>query len=551
MSAEIILCHGREYVNTEQGLSLVHDFPNPFSPDSALPAINWKGSWIIITPVASGTPFTTPIMPSTNAIASLKVDPSSLPPPEHIPDDSSLPSPDTPLRDSFIPSPGPEVMEISPPEPESLIQDPLPIVRAPEHVIPDPEPSSRSSSPKTASTEDIKPIVRIATPVMPQPLSNTDIRMRAPSTRPYTTVQSIGEIPRWREVESANTSQSSNRMQSSHNGSYPSRSSYSSSSGRHSPDRDYPPQRNGKRSIYDRDNMSSGRSHGDYRPPSPRRASLDRREVNGRATRSSYSRESSSLNGSNSRDSTRNDERERDRNFGPSSSAPLRSPVPTNSTDTHTRDSLRSTSMRDTVTTPNYSTRATSQSVSLFPPLPAELTDRSELERYVANNAGPPNIGPTITVMVTRDGIPQKDIEVEIATSASVSGLKAKLRAITGMFVREQRLTLGKSVLHPDLKISSLQEEIAEGKTLLLSKRSGEGRIEVETMDGRIHAFECGPSDYVADLEDAVLEKVFNNTERVRFHLLNGGHRLRRPATLNTAGVKAGHKLRLVLSAQS
>ena len=74
-------------------------------------------------------------------------------------------------------------------------------------------------------------------------------------------------------------------------------------------------------------------------------------------------------------------------------------------------------------------------------------------------------------------------------------------------------------------------------------------KIDVETLDGRVHSFDIGPKDYVADLEDSVHEKVFHAQDtQFHFHLLNGGHRLRRPATLAASGIKNGHKLRIVLN---
>jgi len=187
--------------------------------------------------------------------------------------------------------------------------------------------------------------------------------------------------------------------------------------------------------------------------------------------------------------------------------------------------------------------------IFVFPEAPVDFTDRAELDRAIANNAGPPNVGPTIVVCIKRDGMRHSTLEVEVALSATIRGLKHKLRALTGMLVREQRLWLGKVLIHPDLKISALSEELLDGnnKSLILSKRNGPWRIDVEAMDGRIYAFDFGPKDYVADLEDAALEKIFNGIDR-KFHLLNGGHRLRRPSTLIDSGIRNGHKVRLVLN---
>jgi hypothetical protein len=151
-------------------------------------------------------------------------------------------------------------------------------------------------------------------------------------------------------------------------------------------------------------------------------------------------------------------------------------------------------------------------------------------------------------VTVKRDGL-RESFDIEISLSASVGGLKSKLKALTGMCIREQRLSLGRVVLHPDLKISSLREELEDVGFLSLSKRSGMWKIDVETLDGRVYSFDIGPKDYVADLEDSVHEKLFQQVDaQFHFHLLNGGHRLRRPATLASSGIKNGHKLRIVLN---
>lgn len=546
MSAEIVLCHGREYVNTEQGLSLVHDFPNPFSPDSALPAINWKGAWIIITPVAPGAPIVAPRMPSAAALPIFKRETSFLPHTEVIRDDSSLPSPESPSTELRVSLPDPEPAPLVVAEPElvaeivSPIASPIVPVSIAEVALP------RSPPPPARHSEDRKPAIRQPTPQVMQPLSNTEIRMRAPSTRNYTTVEAIREIPRWQEVEQDRLAHSSNRSQYGRNDSQQNRNGRGTSNGRHTPESDYPPQRSGKRSLYDRENLSSGRSqpsHSDYRPPSPRRSSHDRSMPSDRRPSPSYSNDNRPQHNSEFRDRDRYGERDRD----PSPPRSHRAPLSASNDRYDSAEAPRSSSSSVSAA----ASSSTAPAASIFPPLPAELTDRSELERYVASNAGPPNVGPTLTVWVTREGMPQRDLEVEIALSASVSGLKAKLRAITGMPIREQRLALGKIVLHPDHKMSSLKEEIQQGATILLTKRGGEGKIDVETVDGRSHSFEFGPKDFVADLEDAVAEKVFNNVERVRFHLLNGGHRLRRPSTLLAAGVKSGHKVRLVLSVQS
>lgn len=196
---------------------------------------------------------------------------------------------------------------------------------------------------------------------------------------------------------------------------------------------------------------------------------------------------------------------------------------------------------------PTYGTTQ-AEPIFVFPAPPVDFTDRAELDRAIASNAGPPNVGPTMNIAVKRDGMRHSSLEVEVALSATVRGLKAKLRALTGMLIREQRLWLGKTLVHPDLKISALAEEITEGnKALVLSKRTGPWRIDVEAMDGRLYNFDFGPKDYVADLEDAVLEKIFNGVDR-KFHLLNGGHRLRRPTTLIDSGLRNGHKVRLVLN---
>lgn len=549
MSAEIVNCHGRDYVNTENGLSLVHDFPNPFSPDSALPAINWKGSWIIITPTLPGSAISAPVMPTRTVVASLKREPKSTTFFEVIPDDSSLPSPESPSTDMRIPEEDlglPISMES---EPEIQAENNATLHQAPISPVRVVEVPPLPSIPDNRNNEEIKPITRQMTPQVPRPLSNSEIRMRAPSTRGYTTVQELGEIPRWSEVEERHLAQQHHRSQGSRSAQPQNRNGREASNGRRSAEAEYPSQRNGKRSHYDRDNVPSGRSssvHADYRPPSPRRPATDSFGEAPDRRFPQYGRESANGNHMNSRLNERNGDRERERTI--SSPPPIhRAPIP-RSNDHHDRASSRNA---EEPVAPRSTVASSPVSLSIFPPLPAELTDRSELERYVASNAGPPNVGPTITVWVTREGMPQKDLEVEIATSASVSGLKAKLRAITGMPIREQRLSLGKTTLHPDHKMSSLQEEINLGATIQLIKRGGEGRIEVETVDGRIHAFEMGPKDFVADLEDAVIEKVFPNADRVRFHLLNGGHRLRRPSTILAAGVKAGHKLRLVLSAQS
>lgn len=546
MSAEIVLCHGREYVNTEQGLSLVHDFPNPFSPDSALPAINWKGAWIIITPVVPGTAIIAPVMPNATALPVFKRETSSLPPPEVIRDDSSLPSPESPSAELRVSLPDPETAPIMVVEPEIVSEVIAPISAPTVPTTPIETLPPRSSPSPVYHIEDTKPILRQATPQVSQPLSNTEIRMRAPSTRNYTTVEAIREIPRWQEVEQERAHHSSNRSQYGRSDSQQNRNGRGPSNGRHSPESDYPPQRSGKRSMYERENVASGRSqsnHSDYRPPSPRRSPHDRPMSSDRRPSPSYSNDNRPHNNSEFRDRDRYGDRDRD------SSPPraLRAPIPT----TTIRHDLTEPARTNSTTASPVQPTPSAPAASIFPPLPAELTDRSELERYVASNAGPPNVGPTLTVWVTREGMPQRDLEVEIAVSASVSGLKAKLRAITGMPIREQRLLMGKIVLHPDHKMSSLKEEITQGATIMLIKRGGEGKIDVETVDGRSHSFEFGPKDFVADLEDAVAEKVFNNAERVRFHLLNGGHRLRRPSTLMAAGVKSGHKVRLVLSVQS
>lgn len=555
-------------MNTDEGLHLVHDFPNPFSPDSALPAINWKGSWIIITPIASNGTTSAPIMapPRTISPPFLKVE---IPEPQI----SSLPSPDVTSVDTSLPSP--EVQSpasIPSPEAENNVPDmthaPLETIlstnltspqkqqqnaiTSPPKEIPRTIPSSsgknntdthlpspitdaqdtmstntaESSSPRNERKP--KPIflpqnhARTVLRTQSSPtqqrqqltssLTNAQIRMFAPSTRGYTTVSSLGAMPRWREASSS-ASSASNSSHSSSNGNF-----------------------NANQNINNASSMNGKRQHHKIDRNQEFSAPTARRQVHAGTEQTSPSNDSRIAQRQNHASSSNG--RETNTNSHSNSHSSGRLPP-----------SLSAMSELYNPLEPVVSS-STTTSVQ-FAPFPRELTDRTELERYVASNAGPPNVGPTTIVRIKREGMrdaPRGELEIEISLSASVSGLKAKIRALTGMTIREQRLTLDKTVLHPDLKMQSLQEELEEGKILTLSKRAGEGRIEVETVDGRIHAFDCGPKDFVADLEDAVLEKIFNNSDRAKFHLLNGGHRLRRPSTLHAAGVKSGHRLRLIFN---
>lgn len=177
-----------------------------------------------------------------------------------------------------------------------------------------------------------------------------------------------------------------------------------------------------------------------------------------------------------------------------------------------------------------------------LPEVPAALLSHVELTRVVARAAGPPNVGPLTTLTIRKEGSKNaSDYEVEISLAASVSGLKEKLKALSGMPIREQRLTMDSLVLHPDMLISSLSD--LPGPIMLI-KRTSQMRIFVETINGHSHLFDCSPDDFVADIEDFVREKgLFPSS--TQFHILNGGHRLYRSRTLANSGIKSGHRLRV------
>ena len=483
-------------MNTEDGLLLVHDFPNPFIPSESLPAINWRGSWVIVTPQSSSAPSAPVAMQNVPVMNQ----PNSAPLPPSI---TSSPS---------------EATSLPSPEPQSPI--PLPA------ETPDPIPHHPTEEPlqadlfQTENPPEVKPIVSH----LSRPAQNPLPAPRDFNSRRYGTVNAMSTMPRWSETPTVPSASSSD--------SYP---PSSRSSDRGPPINNKNRRRPGAELMPRHGRTTNGlHENSDLHAPPAKRIAPAQIDSSPQASSRRASLRSSSTSG-NQPQGSRN---------GAHIASPSRSTtvaaIATPSADLYNPLEPIETSARvETTSTPSAPAIA-------FSDLPRELFDHDELERTIASNAGPPNIGPTLVVTVKRDGA-RGILPVEVALSASISGLKLKLRALTGLLIREQRLILGKLFLHPDLKVSSLKDEIHNGKHIVLHKRSDQWRIDVETIDGRIATFDFGPKDYVADLEDAVQEKLFNGVAR-RFHLLNGGHRLRRPNTLSESGIKSGHKVRVILS---